>query len=75
MFITPFGCFCYVKISFGLKNGGATYQRYMQFCLKGQIGRNLEVYLNNIIVKSRQSSSIIADLEETFKTSGASTSS
>jgi hypothetical protein len=47
----------------------------MQFCLKGQIGRNLEVYLNNIVVKSRQSSSIIADLEETFKTSGASTSS
>jgi hypothetical protein len=28
-FITPFGCFCYVKLSFGLKNTGATYQHCM----------------------------------------------
>jgi hypothetical protein len=33
---------------------------------KGQIGRNLEVYVDNIIVKTRQSSSLIAILEETF---------
>ena len=32
-FITPFGCFCYVKMPFGLKNTGATYQRCMQLCL------------------------------------------
>jgi hypothetical protein len=38
----------------------------MQFCFKGQIGRNLEVYVDNIIVKSRHSSSLITDLEETF---------
>jgi hypothetical protein len=32
MFITPFRCFCYVKMSFGLKNAEATYQRWMQSC-------------------------------------------
>jgi hypothetical protein len=65
-FITPFNCFCYVKMLFGLKNVGATYQRCMQFRIKGQIGRKLEVYVDNIIVKSGQSSSLITDLEETF---------
>jgi hypothetical protein len=65
-FITPFNCFCYVKMLFGLKNAGATYQRCMQFRIKGQIGRKLEVYVDNIIVKSGQSSSLITDLEETF---------
>jgi hypothetical protein len=38
----------------------------MQSCFKGQIGRNLEVYVNDIIVKTRQSSCLIADPEETF---------
>jgi hypothetical protein len=33
-FITPFGCFCYVKMSFGLKNAGASYQRCMQSYFK-----------------------------------------
>jgi hypothetical protein len=66
MFITPFTCFCYEKMSFGLKNVGATYQCYMQSYFKGQIGHNLEVYVDNIIIKTRQSSSLIANLEETF---------
>jgi hypothetical protein len=38
----------------------------MQFCFKGQIGRNLEVYVDGIIVKSQKNDSLIADLEETF---------
>jgi hypothetical protein len=66
-FITPFGCFCYVKMAFGLKNVGATYQWCTQFYFKEQIGWNLVVYVDDIIVKSRHSSSLIADLEETFK--------
>jgi hypothetical protein len=65
-FITPFECCCYVKMPFGLKNAGATYQRCMQFCFKGQIGRNLEVYVDDIIIKTRQSSRLITNLEETF---------
>jgi hypothetical protein len=65
-FITPFDCFCYVKMSFGLKNTRATYQWCMQFCFKGRIGQNLEVYVNDIVVKSRKGSSLIINLEETF---------
>jgi hypothetical protein len=52
MFISPFGCFCYVKMPFRLKNAGATYQRCMQSYFEGQIRHNLEVYLNDIIVKT-----------------------
>jgi hypothetical protein len=65
-FITLVGCFCFVKMSFRLKNVGGTYQRCMQYCFKWQIGHNLEVYVDDIIVKTRQSSSLITDLEETF---------
>ena len=54
MFITQFGCFCYVKMSFGLKNAGATYQQCMQACLRAQIGCNLEVYVDDIVVKSKK---------------------
>jgi hypothetical protein len=61
-FITPFNCFCYVKMSFRLKNIGTTYQWCMQFCFKGQIGHNLEVYVNDIVVESRKGRSLIADL-------------
>jgi hypothetical protein len=43
---------CYVKVSFKLKNVRATYQRCMQFCFKEQIGRNLEVYIDDIVIKS-----------------------
>jgi hypothetical protein len=53
-------------MSFRLKNARATYQWCMQFCFKGQIGRNLEVYIDDIIVKSQKSSTLITNLEETF---------
>jgi hypothetical protein len=42
-----------MKMLFELKNAGATYQRCMQFCFKAKIGRNLEVYVDNIVVKTR----------------------
>jgi hypothetical protein len=34
MFITPFGIYCYTKMAFSLKNGGATYQKYIQIILE-----------------------------------------
>jgi hypothetical protein len=51
-FITPSGYFCYVKISFIRKNAGATYQLCIQFCFKEQIGHKLEVYVDDIVIKS-----------------------
>jgi hypothetical protein len=66
-FITHFGCYCYVKMLFGLNNVGATYQWCMQFCFKEQIGHNLEVYIDDIMIKSQNSGSLISDIEETFK--------
>jgi hypothetical protein len=65
-FITPFGCFCYAKMPFGLKNTVATYQWYMQFCFKEKIWCNLEVYVDDIMIKYQKGYSLISDLEETF---------
>jgi hypothetical protein len=52
MFITPVECFCYVKMLFWLKNVGVTYQQYMQSYFKEQIRCNLEVYVDDIIIKT-----------------------
>jgi hypothetical protein len=51
---------------YGLKNTGSTYQRCMQCYFEGQIGRNLEVYVDDMVMKTRHCSSLILDLEETF---------
>jgi hypothetical protein len=53
-------------IPFGLKNAGATYQQCMQACLKEQIGRNIEVYVDDIVIKSAKADSLLDDLRETF---------
>ena len=53
-------------MTFGLKHAGATYQRCMQACLNEQIGKNIEVYIDDIIVKTHDSSTLIDDLRQTF---------
>jgi hypothetical protein len=67
-FITDRGLYCYKMISFGLKNAGATYQRLVNKMFRDQIGRNMEVYVNDTLVKSARALSHILDLDETFKT-------
>jgi hypothetical protein len=66
-FITDRGLYCYKMIPFGLKKVGATYQRLVNKMFRDQIGRNVEVYVDDIVVKSTQALSHIADLSETFK--------
>jgi hypothetical protein len=65
-FITPFGGFCYTTMSFGLKSAGVTYQRGIQRCLHTQLGRNAKVYIDDVVVKTRDDEGIISDLAETF---------
>jgi hypothetical protein len=65
-FITPFGIFCYTKMAFGLKNGGATYQKCIHNVLESQIGRNVEAYIDDIVVTSQKRGNLLSDLEETF---------
>ncbi|GKE55937.1 reverse transcriptase domain-containing protein [Tanacetum coccineum] len=67
-FITSQGIFCYSKMSFGLKHVGATYQRLVDKAFQKQIGRNLEVYVDDLVIKSRTEQEVIRDIEETFKT-------
>src|SRR4051812_24975195 len=51
---------------FGLKNAVTTYQRCMQVCLKKQIGRNIQVHVDAIVIKTREAKTLIDDLRETF---------
>jgi hypothetical protein len=51
---------------FGLKNAEATYQRAIQACFKEQLNKNVEAYVDDVVVKTRSSDTLIADLEENF---------
>jgi hypothetical protein len=66
LFITPFGIFCYTKMAFGIKNRGATYQKGIQIILETQIGRNVEAYIDDVVVKSKKCGDLLDDLKETF---------
>jgi hypothetical protein len=65
-FITPHDIYCYKVMIFGLKNAGATYQKAIQKCLKSQIGKNVEDYVDDVVVKTTVEDKLIADLTETF---------
>jgi hypothetical protein len=65
-FITPYDIFCYQGMSFGLKNAVATYQRMMQNCLGSQIGQNIQVYIDDVVITTRREEYLINDLKETF---------
>ena len=67
-FITNQGLFCYKMMSFSLKNAGATYQRLMNKMFAHQIGRNVQVYVDNMLVKSQRNDDHLDDLRETFDT-------
>ena len=53
---------------FGLKNAKATYQRLMNRMFHDQIGRNVEVYIDDMLVKSKEENDHLDDLRETFET-------
>nr|GFB90852.1 reverse transcriptase domain-containing protein [Tanacetum cinerariifolium] len=53
---------------FGLKNAGATYQQLMDKAFEGQVGHNIEVYVDDLVVKSYTEAEMMRDIEETFCT-------
>ena len=67
-FITSKGLFCYKVMPFGLKNTGATYQWLMNKMFHNQIRRNVEVYIDDMLVKTKDEEKHLDDLEETFRT-------
>jgi hypothetical protein len=66
VFITPHGIYCYKVMTFGRKNAGATYQKAIQKCIASQIGKNVEAYIDDVVVKTTKEDQLIADLTETF---------
>ncbi|GJY71572.1 reverse transcriptase domain-containing protein [Tanacetum coccineum] len=67
-FITNQGIFFYTKMPFGLRNVRATYQYLVDKAFHKQIGRNLEVYVDDLVIKIRTEDEIVRDIEETFQT-------
>nr|GEU43592.1 hypothetical protein [Tanacetum cinerariifolium] len=65
-FYTYQGTYCYTKMPFGLKNAGATYQRLVDSTFQSQIGRNLEAYVDDMMVKSKDEKMLLVDIEKTF---------
>nr|CAN82186.1 hypothetical protein VITISV_031111 [Vitis vinifera] len=66
-FITPHGLYCYRVMPFGLKNAGATYQRLMTKIFKPLVGRIVEVYIDDIVVKSKTQEEHFLHLQEVFQ--------
>ena len=62
------GPYCYKVLPFGLKNVGATYQILINKMFNKQIGRNMEVYVDDMLVKSKEELAHLDDLRETFAT-------
>jgi hypothetical protein len=68
-FITSHGIYCYTAMTFGLKNAGATYQKAIQKCLESQIAKNVEAYVDDVVVKTTNEDDLIADLARLSPTS------
>ena len=66
-FITPYGLFCYNVMSFGLKNAGATYQRLVTKMYKPLLGKTMEVYIDDTLVKSKDCPDHAKHLQKTFE--------
>ena len=65
-FITDHGLYCYKVMSFGLKNVEATYQLLVNMMFKEQIGKTMQVYMDNMLVKSKATVDHVAHIFDTF---------
>jgi len=65
-FITCQGIFCYTMMPFGLKSIGAIYQRMMTKVFNGMIGKEVKVYIDDIITKTPMGKDHVSDLSQVF---------
>ena len=65
-FVTPIGNYHYKVMPFNLKNTGSTYQRMMTRMFEPQLGKSIEVYVDNMVVKSKMVSEHVGDLKAIF---------
>jgi hypothetical protein len=65
-FITPCATYCFVRMPFGLKSAGSTFARAVHIGFGPQLHRNVEAYMDDIVVKTKDRSTLVQDLEETF---------
>jgi hypothetical protein len=65
-FITPFGTFCFVRMPEGLKNADSTFTRMTGIVFKPQIDKDIQAYVDDLIVKSSSWANHVSDLAETF---------
>jgi hypothetical protein len=61
------GLFEYVVMTFALKNAGATYQRVMNYIYHDLIGKLVEIYIDDIVVKSTSTGGHLGDLRQVFE--------
>ena len=66
-FVTPIGNYHYKVMSFGLKNSGSTYQRMMTRMFELLLGKNIEIYVDDMVVKSKMVSEHLGDLRIIFE--------
>ena len=67
VFVTPVENYHYKVMLFGLKNAGSTYQRMMTRMFESQLGKNIEIYIDDIVVKSKVVLEHLGDLETIFE--------
>ena len=65
-FVTSTGNYHYKVMLFGLKNAGSTYQRMMTRMFEPQLGKNIEIYVDDMVVKSKVVSEHLGDLDDIF---------
>ena len=66
-FVTLVGNYHYKVMPFGLKNAGSAYQRMITKMFEPQLGKNVEVYINDMVMKSKLVSEHLADLTSIFE--------
>lgn len=65
-FITPCDTYCFIRMPFGLKSAGSTFARAVQIGFEPQSHRNIEAYMDDIVVKTKDRATLIQDLEQRF---------